>query len=730
MKNRHSRGIRSIFFSWLTSYLLLIIVPFLSIFLNFHFSSSAFKEEYTNYYTTSLQAIRDNFDIKLDNLKGFRNYIRLNNNYEKILVTNKKTNNFYFTAYSLFNDLTIYQGMNSNLGWYLYNTTLDETVTCNNFPFQASSETDLTETSYKSDFFFYKSSHSFSLIYADTVRARTDGKFHTLVSLDSPDFQAILDNIPSNISLVISYDDQSIWLDKNGILQEQDDVFHTDTNGAVFIDSDYMYISVPSEKSTMIYYYVIPRSTISDNMAPIRTTFIWILTATAILSILLILFLLNKNYEPLDNLLSKLSIPNVTKNEYYNLEAYYNSMDSNIKSMNTLVNKQKNVLLSNWLLSVLKGRTSPNELIKQANFYNLAYDRHFGLLGIFINPEKCELSTYNDLYFFIVNNIFSEVFSSVMKPHKIEDGFFIYYLFMLDEANEAEWYETAMKKSAETYEFINAHYDLDMTVVVGHIANSLYDCKYSYNEISNLFSLHYLYGDEHIIDIRDYSIILNEKHSSNTINERLANAVKNGSIPEILSTNEEFFHSLEGQSFVVQKLYVYDSFNSIVQLFNLYSSNSSYKMKLIQHIEPIMNATDFQDLKDNFENALTYVCRTIASASHSESNIIVDRIKQYIIHHYTDQNLCVSLIADELQKNPKYLSRVFKENTGVGILDYINTFRITKAIEIVSCSEHLYNMETLSHMVGYSNVQAFRRAFIKMHDVTPGTYFKNQTEQA
>lgn len=101
---------------------------------------------------------------------------------------------------------------------------------------------------------------------------------------------------------------------------------------------------------------------------------------------------------------------------------------------------------------------------------------------------------------------------------------------------------------------------------------------------------------------------------------------------------------------------------------------------------------------------------------------IVRSITQYVEGHIADNDLNINTIAERIGRNPKYISRVFKEETGEGILDYINRQRIRKA-QVLMKSESM-TLEQIGEIVGYANVKTFRRAFQKETGMTPGNYLR------
>lgn len=59
------------------------------------------------------------------------------------------------------------------------------------------------------------------------------------------------------------------------------------------------------------------------------------------------------------------------------------------------------------------------------------------------------------------------------------------------------------------------------------------------------------------------------------------------------------------------------------------------------------------------------------------------RIEQYVLSQYNDPNLNLSQIADIIGLSPRYISKLFRMQTGQSLPDYISTVRIHKAKEIL-----------------------------------------------
>lgn len=99
----------------------------------------------------------------------------------------------------------------------------------------------------------------------------------------------------------------------------------------------------------------------------------------------------------------------------------------------------------------------------------------------------------------------------------------------------------------------------------------------------------------------------------------------------------------------------------------------------------------------------------------------IEQLLEYITHYYRE-DLYLERIADQFSMNPKYLSRLFKEKTGINMTEYINMVRITKAKELLTDTD--LNIIHIGEEVGFENRTTFFRVFKKMEGVSPNEYRK------
>ena len=99
----------------------------------------------------------------------------------------------------------------------------------------------------------------------------------------------------------------------------------------------------------------------------------------------------------------------------------------------------------------------------------------------------------------------------------------------------------------------------------------------------------------------------------------------------------------------------------------------------------------------------------------------VDEALKYIESAYCDP-ITVQDIADRLNINRSYLSRLFRTITGISIQDYLLDYRIRQACILLKNSD--LSIRTIAHSVSYMDALYFSMLFHRKKGMTPSEYRK------
>ena len=96
--------------------------------------------------------------------------------------------------------------------------------------------------------------------------------------------------------------------------------------------------------------------------------------------------------------------------------------------------------------------------------------------------------------------------------------------------------------------------------------------------------------------------------------------------------------------------------------------------------------------------------------------VLMDKAKKYICENYSDPQLSLSMLGEELCITEAYLSKLFKKATGENFSKYVENCRMEKAKEWMDQGK---KVKEVAELTGYNSPQVFRRAWKRYYDQAP-----------
>lgn len=105
------------------------------------------------------------------------------------------------------------------------------------------------------------------------------------------------------------------------------------------------------------------------------------------------------------------------------------------------------------------------------------------------------------------------------------------------------------------------------------------------------------------------------------------------------------------------------------------------------------------------------------------SALRIEEIKSFVAHNYSNPDLGLKDVAAACYLTPNYLSRMFKRETGVTLLKYINDYRMKRAQSLLQSTQMKVNL--IAQETGYRSASYFCQRFRDCFGVTPENYRLN-----
>ena len=98
---------------------------------------------------------------------------------------------------------------------------------------------------------------------------------------------------------------------------------------------------------------------------------------------------------------------------------------------------------------------------------------------------------------------------------------------------------------------------------------------------------------------------------------------------------------------------------------------------------------------------------------------LLSKIFAFVEERYSS-DCSLGALAEHTSYHPVYLSRYFKQFTGIGYNDHINRYRVNEAIYMLNNTDA--KMVDIAFECGFNTVRSFNRRFKEVTGMTPGEY--------
>ena len=135
----------------------------------------------------------------------------------------------------------------------------------------------------------------------------------------------------------------------------------------------------------------------------------------------------------------------------------------------------------------------------------------------------------------------------------------------------------------------------------------------------------------------------------------------------------------------------------------------------------VTESSSLSDMEGRFDVVLSTVMPYLKELRQNNYTEDIGKAVDHILAHYCE-NITLSDVGQVVGLNTAYLSRKFKEETGINFVDYVNKVRIDRAKELLESKD--MTIHEVAETVGFSNDTYFSRLFKNMEGISPKQYQK------
>lgn len=122
------------------------------------------------------------------------------------------------------------------------------------------------------------------------------------------------------------------------------------------------------------------------------------------------------------------------------------------------------------------------------------------------------------------------------------------------------------------------------------------------------------------------------------------------------------------------------------------------------------------------DKSIMPTARMVSGSLENQKNIIIEKINEYLKNHVSD-TINLDDISAEICFSKSYMVRIYREITGVSIMDFFISLKIDEAKKRIS--EKKYSVSEISDKLAFSSIHYFSKCFKKRTNMTPSEYSRS-----
>lgn len=504
-------------------------------------------------------------------------------------------------------------------------------------------------------------------------------------------------------------------------------------------DGSFIASSLKSAQSQWRYVYAINRSRYMRSINYARSINYMGIVLSVIFGIILIRISVKRNHKPLKRLVEKLQKSSGRTlddpDDYRYLERLINNVISQKDEISTIVSLQQKTLRDSVLSKLLKGYDTEQDIRMLLDSFSIVFPYDKFIAGVIYVDDVSEI------FFekggdeeeklkkaqFVVSNVLEELLNQYFTVYVFKCDDLLCFIVNCESFNQSEEEQFA-GCIREMHSFAKKNFNFSFISAVSDYVTGMENISQAYSQAVETLEYKFVLDGEVLLTPHRV-----EKNSGSEYyypirkEQDILNAVKNGDYEAALSVLDEILdrnfrdNRMSGQ---LARCFIFDILCTIIKSVNEINTETDIEyLEKLGLYSRITECTTVAAMRAELVEVLKEICGTINKNSKKRSSL-TERVIDYVKDNFSDEGLSVALIAERCGTTPNYLSLVFKQNTGVGLLDYISACRIEKAKEILIADPYM-SIGDVSMAVGYSSVHTFIRVFRKHEDTTPAKYRQN-----
>lgn len=413
----------------------------------------------------------------------------------------------------------------------------------------------------------------------------------------------------------------------------------------------------------------------------------------------------------------------------YNEVEYLSKVFSNIiKKSNELESSiQENIpiLRKMFLKELLSGHVSASEVSKRIKELGVNIVQEKSCVIIFsIDGYISSTGIENRIELVNKKNIIEEIIRDSFDKYEgaetvdLEED----TIALILNIKTSDEYEESLKRCVKASQArIAENLNITVSAAKGMLSGILEDINLSYENALNLLKYRFIYGYNSILD----NSLVKSDSDSNSISidksrKRIIQAIKVCDGSQMRLEMNEAVRLVGGGQYDYVRLMInqlaLDIMLAMESILNLGSDEIDFN-----NIYTNLNSNDtLEAAKEWMISYCDGIIQRIEQKKDNRQRDMLERVVSYIRGNYLRSDISAEMLSDMVNLTPGYFGKIFSDNMGKSVNEYIIEMRMEKAKELLE--KNTIPVCDIAAQVGFSNQSYFTATFKKWNGITPNQY--------
>ena len=400
----------------------------------------------------------------------------------------------------------------------------------------------------------------------------------------------------------------------------------------------------------------------------------------------------------------------------------------NIEKLREYYMESLPILQENFYISLLDGRIPADQIARYADSYQIDLQGAYYVIAVLHISKSGEEAMDPFLQAVSVRKLAEERLEGVWNSRAVTYLGDIIVFTQLEDGEAVTGFTDQMDKICKMAKRVCG---VQVTAGIGHVVETPAEIPLSYQGAKDAVSYRVLYGNTRAISISEVS----PKETADlpweeTYIKRIVKKIKLGEAEPLKEAVAELIDQISVSKISLQEYRILNM-GLVTEIIRFVNNNQlsieeifgegSDLYSQAQHLESP------QDLGDWLEKICLQIQKHILSDRRDSTNAFVQKAKEYVEEHYSEQELNIDTVCNFLNVSAAYFSTIFKKETGKTFINYLTDYRMEQAVELLlTRNEKTY---IIAEKVGYSDPNYFSYVFKKQFGMSPSKYKTSRQEQ-